>query len=141
MQFEIMFQDDRQDPEDQEASRDVDGDNPSNHSVSQPVNTSQRSASANTSVQSLTTNNNTANADATSQSGQQASIEQAAASSASQRPGSQAKRRRKRKRYRPYGSHTAVTVSNLTIVLIVSFIFICLIVDVGSSHTLSPCGC
>ena len=70
--------------------------------------------SANTSAASgAVTDSTTANADATGQSGQQASIEQAAAR---QQRGSQAKHCRKCEQYRPYGSHT-VTVSNLTIVL------------------------
>ena len=112
MQFDIMFQDDRRDADNQES---LDGDdNASNYSISQPIDTRrQRSTSANTSAASSATrvtdfttvsNTNTA----TSNTGSTVRRSGQPTGDRVGRPtGSQGKRRRKkvaRKRYRPYGS-------------------------------------
>ena len=118
MQFDIMFQDDRRDAENQES---LDGDdNASNYSqISQPIDTRrQRSTSANTSAASSATRvtdfNTVSNTNtATSNTGFTVRRSGQPTGDRVGRPtGSQGKRRRKkvaRKRYRPYGSHT-VTV-------------------------------
>ena len=129
MQFDIMFQDDRRDAENQES---LDGDdNASNYSVSQPIDTRrQRSTSANTSAASSATratnfttvrNTNTA----TSNTGSIRRSGQPTGDRVGRPTGSHGKRRRKkvaRKRYRPYGSHTVTVRTDASLSYTVAYV-------------------